>query len=634
MNQTGKSAGTKSLRSAVAMASLWLAGAGGGWAADAPAAPAKSPAAATAPTQTVGKLTLNGAKYEGEIRDGKANGKGALSFPDGRKYVGEFKDDKRHGQGTWTIGGFKYEGGWQDDNYHGQGTETYPKGPTYVGEFKDGYRCGQGIMTFPDGRKYEGSWKGNLFHGQGTLTAKDGKQQAGRWALGEYRGGAEAKPANAGGADLPAAVQKLGLDDPGEVRAARTTLLAAGEVGKTHLRKAVQEAQGDAAVEAAEALVEVGDAPGLALAVERLLREGTPALRERILRAIGGAAGSLDLQAIGRLLVFSVTTAGTELREGIAAIAAMRAGGTLDPAGLAALFALVQKDETFAARGIVEFFAEIYVRRCQRQADAFNALFPKGVDRLAPLRVYVEKAFAEGGLDESSRARAVITDSGAGPVVWYKFDDGVRDSSPNGFNGALDGLVSWEEGFIGSGAVACRSGAVRLPDISDQFTTEATLSVWIKMDSGEARGQGMFNFGTGENDHYPWSDGKVYTDALRKGGVAFPAPAAVDRTKWHHLAVTHKSGPDNWKFYINGALVCSAAGQSLRHGRGAGAQSVRDQGSGERENLPALAGLLRWRGGVCERQGSGSRLPARRGNQPARTTGRALPGAGLALSEP
>jgi len=145
-------------------------------------------------------LTINGAKYEGEIRDGKANGKGTLIFPDrGRKYVGEFKDDKREGQGTWTISGygnlFKYEGGWQNDAYHGQGTETYPRNPetdltnrTYTGEFKDGYRWGQGTMTLPDGRKYEGSWKYNLFHGQGTLTDKDGKQQAGWWELGEYRG--------------------------------------------------------------------------------------------------------------------------------------------------------------------------------------------------------------------------------------------------------------------------------------------------------------------------------------------------------------------------------------------------------------------------------------------------------------
>ena len=91
------------------MATIWLAGAPHGLAADAPTA-----AGANATTQTVGKLTLNGAgAYEGEIRDGKANGKGALTVGDGRKYVGEFRDNKRYGQGSLTIGGFKYDGGWQ-----------------------------------------------------------------------------------------------------------------------------------------------------------------------------------------------------------------------------------------------------------------------------------------------------------------------------------------------------------------------------------------------------------------------------------------------------------------------------------------------------------------------------------------
>ena len=31
-------------------------------------------------------------KYEGEIKNGKPNGQGESTFPDGRKYVGEFKD--------------------------------------------------------------------------------------------------------------------------------------------------------------------------------------------------------------------------------------------------------------------------------------------------------------------------------------------------------------------------------------------------------------------------------------------------------------------------------------------------------------------------------------------------------------
>jgi len=42
-------------------------------------------------------------KYEGEIKNGRPNGMGTLTYPiGGKKYVGEFKDGKYHGQGTLT----------------------------------------------------------------------------------------------------------------------------------------------------------------------------------------------------------------------------------------------------------------------------------------------------------------------------------------------------------------------------------------------------------------------------------------------------------------------------------------------------------------------------------------------------
>ena len=36
----------------------------------------------------------NDGKYLGEIENGKPNGKGSITFPDGREYLGEFKDGK------------------------------------------------------------------------------------------------------------------------------------------------------------------------------------------------------------------------------------------------------------------------------------------------------------------------------------------------------------------------------------------------------------------------------------------------------------------------------------------------------------------------------------------------------------
>ena len=57
----------------------------------------------------------DGGKYEGEIGNGKPNGKGTLIYRNGTRYVGEYLG------GTWT----------------GQGTFYFPDGEKWVGEFKE-----------------------------------------------------------------------------------------------------------------------------------------------------------------------------------------------------------------------------------------------------------------------------------------------------------------------------------------------------------------------------------------------------------------------------------------------------------------------------------------------------------------
>ena len=56
----------------------------------------------------------NDRKYIGEIENGKPNGTGTITFPDGEKCEGKWKDGKI-----------------------GQGTRTFPDGDKYVGKFKD-----------------------------------------------------------------------------------------------------------------------------------------------------------------------------------------------------------------------------------------------------------------------------------------------------------------------------------------------------------------------------------------------------------------------------------------------------------------------------------------------------------------
>ena len=101
--------------------------------------------------------------YKGDVENGKPNGQGTLTTPEGYKYEGEWKDGKNHGQGTIT---------WSD-------------GEKYVGEFKDNKRNGQGTFTFHSGDKYVGEWKDEKQHGLGTYIWSDGRKYVGEYKDGE-----------------------------------------------------------------------------------------------------------------------------------------------------------------------------------------------------------------------------------------------------------------------------------------------------------------------------------------------------------------------------------------------------------------------------------------------------------------
>ena len=123
--------------------------------------------------------------YKGDVENGKPNGLGVITFPDGSKFVGEHKDGGKNGQGIFTFSwGGKYVGEYKNGKQNGQGTETYPSGSKYVGEYKDGEQNGQGTYTFSDGRKYIGEYKdGKPWNGTGY--DKDGnfiiKYVNGKW---------------------------------------------------------------------------------------------------------------------------------------------------------------------------------------------------------------------------------------------------------------------------------------------------------------------------------------------------------------------------------------------------------------------------------------------------------------------
>jgi len=165
-------------------------------------------------------------EYKGQVKDGKPNGMGVLtyfdyskSYPWGwkeKKYVGEWKDGKKHGQGTQTYSFGKYVGEWYGGRRGGQGIMTYfgrnpfIEGSKYVGEWRNGYMYGQGTFSHTDGSRDVGIWwngflengieyhkdgnikwkivKGN-FSGHGTRNLGDGDKGVGDWVEGVLENG-------------------------------------------------------------------------------------------------------------------------------------------------------------------------------------------------------------------------------------------------------------------------------------------------------------------------------------------------------------------------------------------------------------------------------------------------------------
>jgi len=78
--------------------------------------------------------------YEGKFKDGKYDGLGTYTWSGDRKYVGEWLDGKQNGHGTVTSPDGKYVGEWKGNYFHGQGTMISSDGTKWVGEFSENKR--------------------------------------------------------------------------------------------------------------------------------------------------------------------------------------------------------------------------------------------------------------------------------------------------------------------------------------------------------------------------------------------------------------------------------------------------------------------------------------------------------------
>ena len=142
------------------------------------------------------KIFENG-KYEGIIIDDKREIKGVMIYNNGARYEGEWKDNKKNGKGIFISShylncenkpGLKYEGEFFDDKFDGYGKVLYSNGDRYEGEWKNNKQYGKGILINFSGTRYEGEWIDGKIEGEGKYYMNNGDMYEGHFSNNKFNG--------------------------------------------------------------------------------------------------------------------------------------------------------------------------------------------------------------------------------------------------------------------------------------------------------------------------------------------------------------------------------------------------------------------------------------------------------------
>jgi hypothetical protein len=151
----------------------------------------------------------------------------------------------------------------------------------------------------------------------------------------------------------------------------------------------------------------------------------------------------------------------------------------------------------------------------------------------------------------------------------------IYDLSVSAYSGTLVNGPTYSVSGGGSLLYDGSNDYVTLPSSLSSLsgTSGASLSMWIKLDSGSnTSGQaGLIQLSSYNN-----SNGNLYffTDASRVGGIWLDIfrtdrvftgdwQPTFNGTNWHNLTVTCQSGSNGWKMYLNQNLAFQTTGPSV-----------------------------------------------------------------------
>lgn len=130
--------------------------------------------------------------YDGEWKNGAANGKGNSFYMDLSEWTGKMENSEYSQENYW--GGICYPNhilisGMKKDEASGSARRYYFGHLMYDGKMKYGYANGTGTSYYFNGqKKYVGLWKDDSYHGKGTLYDDKGTIiYKGKWEHGDYK---------------------------------------------------------------------------------------------------------------------------------------------------------------------------------------------------------------------------------------------------------------------------------------------------------------------------------------------------------------------------------------------------------------------------------------------------------------
>ena len=128
----------------------------------------------------------NGITFEGDFSKNSNSTQNNTNNIEDNKNKNKYK--KLKGKLTFYNGKSIYEGELLNGKFEGKGVLLRSNGDIYEGEFKNGLKDGMGVFLFAEGDKYIGSFSNNNFDGEGKLIIKDISEYRGKFKNGKYDG--------------------------------------------------------------------------------------------------------------------------------------------------------------------------------------------------------------------------------------------------------------------------------------------------------------------------------------------------------------------------------------------------------------------------------------------------------------